>query len=233
VLLRVPAEWPFELEELGLSRSPHPAARVAELSQGPVLRPFALDRGPLLRGALFKRGPRDHELVLVFLHLVVDGESLEVLGDDLAAAYGGAPLPPAVRSYADFVRAQERLLRQGTEARLDGAPALELPLDRARGPRWDHRGQTLALHLSPQEVRQLRGTGRHRQLLRVAAVLLLHRWCDAQADVVLGVAASHRPDCGHPEDARLVGLFANPLPLRVRVPLRAPARDVVEAVDAA
>ena len=52
-------------------------------------RPFDLERGPLLRVTLFTRSAREHILLLVVHHIVIDFWSLAILLDELSALYPG------------------------------------------------------------------------------------------------------------------------------------------------
>ncbi|MYY05578.1 non-ribosomal peptide synthetase [Streptomyces sp. ATexAB-D23] len=58
--------------------------------------PFDLVHGPPHRFLLVRLSPVRHVLVLTAHHLVFDGESKDRLVDDLATAYRGGPLAPAV-----------------------------------------------------------------------------------------------------------------------------------------
>ena len=63
--------------------------------------PFDLRRGPLIRAQLI-RTERRALLLLAFHHIVVDGWSIQVIQDDLAALIEGRPLPDLPVQYADF-----------------------------------------------------------------------------------------------------------------------------------
>ena len=79
-------------------------------------RPFDLERGPVLRVSLFTRSAREHILVLVVHHIVVDFWSLAVILNELGVLYRcgkagrRAALPPLDLQYTDFVRWQSEML---------------------------------------------------------------------------------------------------------------------------
>ena len=50
-------------------------------------RPFDLERGPLLRVSLFTRSAREHILLLVVHHIVIDFWSLAILLNELGVLY--------------------------------------------------------------------------------------------------------------------------------------------------
>ena len=108
-------------------------------------RPFDLTTGPVIRFRLFRRSDRDHVLLIVAHHIVMDGRSIRVLMQELSAHYTslqatGKPsvAPPAGGTYREFVRWEEQMLAgpQGDRLadfwreQLEGAPtALDLPTD--------------------------------------------------------------------------------------------------------
>ncbi|WP_052314152.1 non-ribosomal peptide synthetase [Nocardia thailandica] len=206
-------------------------------------RPLDHRRGPVLRVTAFA-GPSGGGLLVRVHHLVADAGSLEMILDDLAAAYrarraGAAPtLPPTTHSYADYVRWQsERLAGAPLDRELafwrtelaDAPSLLALPTDRDRPAVQRHRG---AVHHRPipadlaEAATALGRAGGASPFMVLAAVwaALLSRWT-GQDDLVVGVPVSGRAE---PEFDRVVGLFVNVLP--VRVPLRgAPSTRAVLA----
>src|SRR6185295_3449415 len=108
-----------------------------------------------IRGRLVRMADDDHVLLLAMHHIVSDGWSMGVFARELGLLYGAFlrgeadPLPPLAVHYADYAAWQRRWVAgEVLEAqaaywreRLAGAPELlELPADRARPPRRDHRG---------------------------------------------------------------------------------------------
>ncbi|MFB8209063.1 amino acid adenylation domain-containing protein [Streptomyces sp. NPDC056010] len=187
-------------------------------------RAFDLARGPLLRVALFRTGDTEHVLCVVLHHIVADGWSLNILREELAAHYtahlrGGTadlPAPPAhphgQERDADEEEAREALAYW--RERLDGAPALELPLDR---PRPEHPSPEGAFH-----TRILTGAGpvidalaRARRctpfmVLLAAYQATLHR-CTGQRDFCVGVPTAGRSG---PDAEQAIGYFSRTLVLR-------------------
>src|SRR6185295_6613934 len=124
-------------------------------------RPFDLRTGPLLRAFLLRLDGETHTLLLAAHHILADGWSFGVLGQELAALYRAAlagqpsPLPALPIQYADFAVSQRSWLRgEVLEALVDDwrrrlaghAGVIELPTDRPRPPVQSFRG---AIELLP------------------------------------------------------------------------------------
>jgi amino acid adenylation domain-containing protein len=203
-------------------------ADVAEDGLGAAIRrrweaPFDLGSGRLLRATLLRLGPGDHVLCLVMHQLVSDVRSTEVLFEELSRAYAGDAEPPAppVR-YADFAW-WERSRRFDDQLafwreRLAGLPATaELPLDRPRPARLDHRAGTVRFALDPAlvaraaEVSRANGSTLFGTLLTgFVAVLLRYA---RSGDVAVGMPVADR---GRPELDRVVGFLTTMVVLRIR-----------------
>ncbi|TRV80761.1 amino acid adenylation domain-containing protein [Streptomyces sp. 130] len=217
----VAAPGPVDLERCDLRGE---GDRLATLIAERTNRPFDLARGPLLRVALFRTGDTEHVLCVVLHHIVADGWSLNVLRDELAAHYtahlrgrtADLPAPPAHPAEqerdADEAGAHEALAYW--RERLDGAPALELPLDR---PRPEHPSPEGAFH-----TQLLTGAGplidalaRARRctpfmVLLAAYQATLHR-CTGQRDFCVGVPTAGRSG---PDAEQAIGYFSRTLVLR-------------------
>ncbi|MFB8088306.1 amino acid adenylation domain-containing protein [Streptomyces sp. NPDC055992] len=185
-------------------------------------RAFDLARGPLLRVSLFRTGDTEHVLCVVLHHIVADGWSLNVLRDELAAHYtahlagedAALPAPPARTAERDADEAGARESLDYWQERLDGAPALELPLDRPRPERPSPEG---AFH-----TRIVTGAGplvdalaRARRctpfmVLLAAYQATLYR-LTGQRDFCVGVPTAGRSG---PDEEQAIGYFSRTLVLR-------------------
>ncbi|WP_408891267.1 MupA/Atu3671 family FMN-dependent luciferase-like monooxygenase [Myxococcus faecalis] len=225
--VREQAEVPFEqvpVPELDLESL---RARVTQAYEAP----FDLERGPLMRVRLFTRGPRDHVLLIAIHHIVYDGWSLLVLGEELlrhlyAAEKAGAPatLPAPQATYVDYVRWQAEMLAGATGQRLwdywsrqlGGAlPALDLPIARPRPQVQGYAGASVPVSLKgtlPRRLRELceqEGVTLYTLLLG-AFMGLLHRY-SGQEDLLVGTPTLGRTQ---PQFAKVVGNFMNMMVLR-------------------
>ncbi|HYO12608.1 MAG TPA: amino acid adenylation domain-containing protein, partial [Thermoanaerobaculia bacterium] len=215
------------LPQVDLSGLPGQAAgaEALRLAAAEGLRPFDLETGPPLRASLLRLDDEEHVLLITVHHIAFDGWSQGIFLRELAALYGGEPLPALPVQYADFAVWQRRCLEGGDLAgslawwreRLAGAPpVLPLPLDRPRPPLQTFRGGSVRLELRPETVRAVRDLGRRLEatpfmtLLAVWAALLAR--FTAETDLVVGTAVAGRD---RPELEPLIGLFAGNLALRL------------------
>jgi amino acid adenylation domain-containing protein/non-ribosomal peptide synthase protein (TIGR01720 family) len=201
---------------------------VADLATG-----FDLSHGPLLRATLIRMDHRDHVLSLMMHRIVADDWSGGVIIDELDDGYRSelnyraAELPQLPVRYSDFA-AWQRERCSGPASRADlaywrsqlaGCPPLELPTDRPRPSVRTSRGALVDFVLSAEITARLRTLAANRggtlfTALIAGCQVLLSRW-SGQDDVAVGTVVSGR---NRPETTGLVGLFANTLVLRGRVP---------------
>ncbi|MEV7548725.1 amino acid adenylation domain-containing protein [Amycolatopsis sp. NPDC089917] len=185
------------------------------------LRPFDLASPPLIRFTLFDLGDDAHRLLITSHHIVLDGWSAPLLGQELLELYrtGSPPKARPYRDYLDWLGRQDR--ESGRKAwkealaGLDGASLL--------APPGIGRGQSLpdklTVGLSEDQTRRLTGWARKHgvtlnAVLQTAWALLLGG-LTGRRDVVFGATVSGRP-ADLPGADRMIGLFINTLPVRVR-----------------
>ncbi|MBY8883715.1 hypothetical protein K7472_02495 [Streptomyces sp. PTM05] len=188
---QIESPWSPELEHHDLTRLP-------EQQRSPALEhwlrkaartPFDPATGRLVRFALADLDQDTQALLVCAHHLVLDGESVQVLAAELAtgyaaAAHGGTPREPQPAQYRDFVTASRdpRVRAAATAAaefwaeRLAGAPP-RLPLAPPTVPQPDG---AFVLELPDDLLARLRqvGTGRATSWFMIAASAVaaaLHR----------------------------------------------------------
>ncbi|HKV10311.1 MAG TPA: amino acid adenylation domain-containing protein, partial [Thermoanaerobaculia bacterium] len=212
-----PAE-PFELPVVDLSGRPD--AEALALAREEAARPFDLARGPLLRGLLLRLGETDHVVVLTVHHIASDGWSMGILVREVAALYGGSPLPPLPVQYADFA-AWQRSWLQGPVLEQEIAfwrnqlaglpPVLELPTDRPRPAAQSYRGAVRPVRLAQSLEALARQEGATLFMVLLAGFqALLGRW-SGQDDLAVGSPVAGR---NRVETEGLIGFFVNTLVLR-------------------
>ncbi|MPY58392.1 non-ribosomal peptide synthetase, partial [Streptomyces spongiae] len=181
---------------------------------------------PLLRLTLVRLSPVHSELVLTSHHVLLDGWSEQVLGQDLLRLYaadGDAGQLPAVRSFRDFLAWLSRQDQQeSSRAWADELAGVDEPttLVPATAPRAE-AGEVaeVALRLTPEEGRRLAARGS--QLGVTFNTLVQGAWAvllgglTGRDDVVFGAAVSGRP-ADLPGVESMVGLFINTVPVRAR-----------------
>jgi amino acid adenylation domain-containing protein/non-ribosomal peptide synthase protein (TIGR01720 family) len=195
-----------------------------------LARGFDLKQPPLMRLVLIRVEAKKYWLVWDFHHLLLDGWSLPVVLRDVFASYtalckGEAPSldrPSVYKEYARWLRRQD--LRKAEEfwrERLKGfhAPTklgVEKPIEAMR----DLEPGSEDLFLSEEASRGLDQLARTHQLTLNTLVqgmwaLLLSQY-SGTSEVVFGSTISGRP--GEVQGIeKLVGVFINTLPVRVRV----------------
>jgi non-ribosomal peptide synthetase component F len=209
-------------------------------------RGFALDRAPLMRVALIRTGAREWELLWTHHHLLLDGWSGPRVWADLMAAYdalaaGRTPSLPEPPRFRDYVAWLERQDPGAAERFWRGALAgfdEPTPLPAGRGtpgtaPRVVRRGD---LPRPPRGHRPAPRAGARRgvtltTLFQGAWALLLARYT-GRGDVAFGNVVSGR---AAPVDGveEMVGMLINTLPVRVRVPDSASAREWLRGIQTA
>ncbi|NKY57154.1 non-ribosomal peptide synthetase [Nocardia flavorosea] len=209
-----------------------------------VYRPFDLAIDLPVRVRLFRVGGDGHVLVLVAHHIAADGWSLGPLTGDLMAAYvaalsgvepGWAPLP--VR-YTDYSRWHHALLGDRTDPDSRASRQLEywrtvlagvpdsLPLPTRAGGPEEPSGVGATVEVTSIETDRTLGDSTAFMVSLAAYAVLLHRFSGC-TDMVIGTPVAGR---GHPALDRMVGMFVNTVPLRIRIDPDASFRDLVAAI---
>jgi amino acid adenylation domain-containing protein len=193
--------------------------------------PFDLAAGPLIRAVLIDAGADRHLLVLVLHHIISDGHSMQILADELSAAYReettGGPASPPERwlDYGDYAVWQRDRLRGDELGRLmdywggqlRGAPELlTLPTDRPRPVRQSSRGATAAVTISAATIRRLAAVAQGVNATMFMTFLtgyavVLSRYA-GQSDIVIGTPVAGRT---HAELDPIIGIFTNTVALRI------------------
>ncbi len=240
------AELPADVAVVDLSSLADPESEARALSNALGAEPFDLERGPLLRVRVLRFGARDHALVLVMDHIVLDGMSLPIWWRELSALYpamvAGVPSPlPAPRQFADCQDAQDRWLRSDAferqldraTRRLAGAAPCELPTDRPRPPVKSFRGGFVRSRIPPAVVQRLRAFSATERVSVFVSLLttldiLLARYSQ-QSDITTLVPFASRERFGGDD---VMGYFANVVVLRVEVESSLSARALLKRVGA-
>ncbi|MBT2676519.1 amino acid adenylation domain-containing protein, partial [Streptomyces sp. ISL-14] len=185
-------------------------------------RRFDLARRPLVRATLV-RHDAGADLLLTLHHILLDGWSLPLLARDLEAlTTGTAALPPAVpfKQYLVWLNGQDGARAQAAwREALDGLsrPAL-LPSAEPDGP--DGAEDTVDVELTPELTAAITRRAADagvtvNTVAQTAWALVLARLTGAD-DLVFGAVVSGRPH-DLPGVERMVGLFINTLPVRIRL----------------
>ncbi|WP_030840413.1 amino acid adenylation domain-containing protein [Streptomyces hygroscopicus] len=224
----VPREVALDWQETDLGGA-EPADREAEaarIAAADRTRRFEPTRPPLLRFTLLRLGPGRHRFLVTAHHLILDGWSAQLMTAELFELYarGGRDdgMPPAARyrDYLAWLAGQDRAAAEdvwrGVLKDVDG-PTRVAPADPSRVPSLP--GQVL--HDLPHVLAAaLDGLARRRGL--TLNTVFLGAWAivlgqlTGRDDVVFGTTVSGRsPEV--PGVEKMIGLFANTLPVRVRL----------------
>ena len=191
---------------------------------------FDISKGPLFRASLLLIEPEHHFLVLTMHHMISDGWSIGVLGQEFAELYkayatGREPsLTPLTIQYVDFAAWQRTWLESGEldrqlpywKKQLAGAPpVLGFPADHRRPQTESFHGARAKLIvpkdlvLELEQLSQRNGVTLFMTLLAAFNVLLARY--TGQDDIVLGSPSANR---SRAELNQLIGFFVNNLVLR-------------------
>ena len=208
---------------------PDPRGRAEAWMRADMDETFDLARGPLFRYALFKIAPDRTLWYARYHHLCVDGVSLWMIAQRVAACYSSlaAGLPAEVRStgsWLDALDEDERYklspeyaaAREFWRERLRGAAGAVTLSGRAPS-RPDGFVRSIA-YVPRALVEELRAFGvslgtKLPQVLVAAAGIYLQRMT-GRRDIVLGLAVTGRATA---QARRVVGFFSKVLPLRLRI----------------
>ncbi|MGV9775910.1 amino acid adenylation domain-containing protein, partial [Streptosporangium sp. NPDC003464] len=194
-------------------------------------RRFDLARPPLLRFALVRLAPDRHRLILTNHHILLDGWSTPLLAAELFALYGGAqpPAAPPYKGYLAWLAGQDQAAAAAAWTRaLDGldGPTLLAP----HAPADPVMPERVTAELGDDLTRALTALARtHSTTLNTvmqAAFGLLLAQLTGRDDVVFGGTVSGRP-AELPGVERMIGLFVNTLPVRVRLHPAEPVGDLL------
>ncbi len=225
---------PFEVRDLSALPPANQVAALSAFLTQDRLTALPLDQAPLWRVTLFRLGANRHKLVFTYSHAILDSCFAFVIQEvlDTYAALGRGEQPSFQHRppYRDFIAWLGEHLASSADAaetfwrtalagfqtptnlealRLPGGPT------RTSGPH-----ATLELELSPEETAKLhalcdRAGLRTSTIIEAAWALVLSAF-SGRDDVVFGVTRTCRRSSIEDAD-RVVGLFINTLPVRVKL----------------
>ncbi len=195
-----------------------------------IMAPFNLETGPLFRWVLIQVNDETHVLAMNAHHIVFDGWSLNVFMRELGLCYrafstGGSPdLSPLTIDYADYALWQQKWLNSKKllelvdwwRQTLDGAPTLELPIDRSRPAELTFNGDQISFAIDSTLRDGVKKYALQEDVTPFVVLysvfnLLLARY-SGQQDIVTGTSAAGR---NRRELESLIGFFVNTLAIRV------------------
>lgn len=245
-LVLVEGGAPIVLERLDATRLSDEA--LDETLADYAVRRFDLRQGPLCRVLLVERAPTQHALLFVADHIICDGWSVQLVLAGLLSTYAAlsagrkAPQASDNLGFLDFLRVRSELISPERVARSRNywlgqfARGVE-PVDLLRGaPRpaeLSTRGASLFRPMGPLIVERLEQQARRLQTtpycwLLAAFQVLLARRTGASAPLVCTPLAGREANVID----HTVGMFMNPVLIRVPVASAEPFAELVAKVHA-
>jgi acyl-CoA synthetase (AMP-forming)/AMP-acid ligase II len=219
-----------------------------QVIQEEVVHSFDLGQGPLLRARVVQLAEREHLLLTTMHQIIVDGWSLGVYVDELAAIYDAfsageaSPLAPLSIQYADFAYWQRcwqlqpdvvAQLAYWREQLRDPLPVMELATGRPRqtidGFRTARRELALPASLLEAAKRFSHREGGTLFMALVAALKTLLHCYLGQDDLRVATLVANR---NRPGTAGLIGPLVNMVILRTNLGGDPSAREVLRRVRA-
>ncbi len=243
--------WPLPVEDLSALSPAAKEVEVTCLASEEASCTFDLKRGSLFRTRLLQLDSVDSDnesyvLLLTAHHIVSDGWSLNILIEELSALYSAymlgepSPLPELSIQYYDFAAWQQNWLQKDVLERqlsywrekLEGVPALEMPLDYPRPPAMSQRGKQESFHIPAQLAAKLKSLSQQQgatlfMTLLTSFSVLLNRY-SGQEDFAIGTPIANRTRA---ELERLIGFFVNTLALRMDLSGKPSFVDALERVQ--
>ncbi|WP_054948749.1 hybrid non-ribosomal peptide synthetase/type I polyketide synthase [Numidum massiliense] len=189
-------------------------------------RPFDLEKAPLWRWALVVDQHGDHKLFLSFHHIISDGGSMNIILQDLAAVFKGAPLTKPSLPYRQFVEAEQLFLNSVEAAKQRDwwmeqlhplPPALNLPNDALRPAVNEFRGASHYFTVEAEVLKRVKTLAK--QSATTPFMVLLSAWAaflgrvSGQTDFCIGVPWDRR---NSGDFGSTVGMFAQSLVMRLK-----------------
>jgi amino acid adenylation domain-containing protein len=237
---------PIAIDDIREIAEPDRRRWLEERAREEASTPFDLALAPLVRARLVRLTDRSAVLLLTLHHLVCDGWSVDLIFNELVAAYrelarrNTVALPPLPIQYSDFARWQRSAdgeaafqeLEAFWKGRLEGAPvSLELP-----GRDGSPKPQATPVRSASYQV-DADGAKFVRELARAEAtspftvlfaafVVLLQRYTGSDDVIAASMVACRE----RPELQGVVGLVANLVPVRARVTATSTFSELVRHV---
>ncbi|MER6666691.1 amino acid adenylation domain-containing protein [Amycolatopsis japonica] len=227
------AEIPWRTVDLSQVGEEDAAAEIERLLAEDQAERFDVTKAPLLRLMLIKLSPVRHRFVLTSHHVLLDGWSTPLVLGEVSIAYTGGRIPSKSPSYRDYLswlgRQDEEATQEAWRAELAGSDeptVVDADADKAMVVPGEH-----AESLPEAATRALTGFARGHGLtlstiVQGAWALVLSRLA-GRTDVVFGTVVSGRP-ADVPDVERMVGMFINTVPVRVRLDGDLPVLELLQ-----
>ena len=221
-------------------------AKALEIARSDGVRRFDLATGPLFSFTVIQMADCEYLMLNTTHHIVSDGWSNAMLGQELSAIYGAlagsdpVSLPPTDFQYIDFVNWEREWLNSDAAAvqrdrwtgRLSDEEPLVLPADHPRPLVMTHGGGLESVRLPPALTARIKEFARSERvslfhLLMAAFHVLLFRYTGQQT-ITVGTQTANRD---RREFQPVFGLFANTVVTRTSIDGDMPFREFLGQVQ--
>ncbi len=221
-------------------------AKALEIARSDGVRQFDLATGPLFSFTVIQMADCEYLMLNTTHHIVSDGWSNAMLGQELSAIYGALAgsdpisLPPIDFQYIDFVHWEREWLNSDAAAdqrdrwtgRLCDEEPLALPADHPRPLVMTHGGSLISVRLPPALTGRIKEFARSERvslfhLLMAAFHVLLFRYT-GQPTITVGTQTANRD---RREFQPVFGLFANTVVTRTHIDGDLPFREFLGQVQ--
>ncbi|MGL4697488.1 amino acid adenylation domain-containing protein [Enterococcus larvae] len=188
------------------------------------VRPFKLEKAPLIRTALVHINAMRHILFIDMHHIISDGQSINILIDEMSSYYKHVELGKMEIQYKDYIATQQNffstLLFEKQEdywmnKLKQPLPVIDLPTDYERPSIQSFRGSDFTFEIDEEMTLLIKDFLKKNQctlhMLFITVFHILLSKYSGQEDIVIGTVTSGR---FHRDLNRTVGMFVNTLPIR-------------------
>jgi len=210
-------------------------------------RPFNLQESPLFRACMLKYGEASFELVCIMHHIISDGWSLDVLGNEFNYLYNSykhcedVNLEPLRIQYKDFAAWQNQFItnkeqsenaREYWKRQLAGElPILNLPTSNTLGELGGKKSQGYRAVISEEVKDKLKLLAKQNSVsLFTLLITILNMYLSeltGQQDILIATAGSGRQ---HDDLKNIMGYFVNTVILRNHVHTEYSLNDLIKVI---
>jgi amino acid adenylation domain-containing protein len=218
-------EVPVEFEDIRDLRPDDQLARIRQVSAAETGHDFDLAVAPLFRLIVLTTSDEDYQLVFTHHHAILDGWSVNIFFEDLHARYSerldgvaATSVPRPRGTFADYVALERAAVEDPVQQRFwrdrTAEPARLIARDRTGPPVMRQHHASF-----PGTIGDLRTVaarvGVPLKALLCAAHVRVMSWLTGHDDVATSLVFANRPE--ELDADRMLGLFLNQLPMRVRL----------------
>ncbi|SMD25144.1 non-ribosomal peptide synthetase [Kibdelosporangium aridum] len=227
------AEIPWREADLSHLDEAAAAAEVERLLAEDRAQRFDVTQAPLLRLLLIRLSEDKHRFVVTSHHVLLDGWSTPIVLGEMSTGYSGGQVSSTAPSYRDYLawlsRQDEEATRSAWRSELAGSDEptmVDADADKTMVMPDEH-SEWLSEEATQTLTDFARGHGLTvSTILHSAWALVLGRLA-GRTDVVFGTVVSGRP-ADVPDVERMVGMFINTVPVRVRLEGSQPVLEMLK-----